>query len=57
MRDFLLKPSRTTIFGETSTVREELNLMWRQKEESLKRRMGAMVDKINAMAHSLFRTS
>ena len=42
-----------TIFDESSPVREEWKLMWCQREEALKKRMGAMVDRINAKAHSL----
>ena len=53
MRDFLPKPARTIIFGETSPVRGEWKIMWRQKERALKIRMGAMVDKLNAKAQTL----
>ena len=53
LRDFLPLPPRMTIFDESSPVREEWKLMWCQREEALKKRMGAMVDRINAKAHSL----
>ena len=42
-----------TIFDESSPVRDEWKLMWRQREVALKKRMGAMVDRINAKAHNL----
>ena len=53
LRDFLPIPPRTSIFDAASPVREEWKTMWRSKEEALRRRMGAMVDKINAKAHDL----
>ena len=53
LRDFLPIPPLTTIFDNASPVREEWKSMWQGKEEVLKRRMGAMVDQMNAKAHEL----
>ena len=53
LRDFLPIPPLTTIFDSASPVREEWKSMWQGKEEVLKRRMGAMVDQMNAKAHEL----
>ena len=53
LRDFLPIPPRTSIFDTASPVREEWKTIWRTKEDALRRRMGAMVDKINTKAHEL----
>ena len=53
LRDFLPLPPRMTIFDESSPVKDEWKLMWRQREVALKKRMGAVDDRINAKAHNL----
>ena len=53
LRDFLPMPPLTTIFDNVSPVREECKSMWQGKEEVSERRMGAMVDQMNAKAHKL----
>ena len=53
LRDFLPLPPKMTVFDESSPVRKEWKSMWHKREDALKNRMGAMVDRINSRAHNL----
>ena len=53
LRDFLPLPPGSTVFDESSPIRREWKSMWSKREEALKKRMGALVDRIDAKAHAL----